>query len=79
MFHLAFAKIVQVRLPVPVLFQIFRHMLGEENVSGVTAIHHSLRHVDPGAGDIRALVHINYPADRTAMHTHTQLKLRVRL
>jgi hypothetical protein len=32
---LAFAQIVQVRLPVAILRQIFRHMRRQKNVSGV--------------------------------------------
>ena len=46
-FHLAFAEIMQARRPLPILHQIIGHMLGEEDVPGIAAIHHPLRHVDP--------------------------------
>ena len=35
-----------------VFLQIFGHVFGDKNVSGVPAIHDSLRHVDAGAGEI---------------------------
>ena len=38
-----------------VLFQIFGHMFGKQDVPGIAAIHHPLRHVDSGAGDVGAL------------------------
>ena len=36
-------------------------MLGKKNVPGIAAIHHPLRDVDPGAGEIGPLVHIDDP------------------
>ncbi|MDQ6913480.1 MAG: hypothetical protein M3128_11470, partial [Verrucomicrobiota bacterium] len=42
---------------------------------GITAIHDPLRHVHPGAGDIRALIHICHGVHRPGMHTHAQLNL----
>jgi len=50
--HLTLAKIVQIRLPVPVLGQIFRYMPGQKNMPGIAAIHDALRHVDSSAGHI---------------------------
>ena len=33
--------------PLPILFKVVRHMLGQKNVSGVPAIHHSLGQLIP--------------------------------
>ena len=54
------------------LFQIFSHMFGDEDVTGITTIHHPLRHVDPGAGNVLALVHIDHFVDRSAVDPHSQ-------
>ena len=70
MLDLAFAQITQPRRPLPVLHQIIRHMLREENVPGVAAIHHPLRHVDPGPGDVVAPAHIGHFAHRPAVNAH---------
>ena len=45
-FHFASAKVMQERSPLLVFFEIFSHVLGKQNVSGVATIHHPLRHVD---------------------------------
>src|SRR5947208_15961692 len=50
--HLTLAQIVQVRLPVAVVGQIFRYMPGQKNMPGIAAIHNALRHVDPLSGDV---------------------------
>jgi hypothetical protein len=41
-FNFTFAKIVKIWLPLIVLFKIFGGVLRNQNVAGVTAIHHSL-------------------------------------
>ena len=74
---LAFTQIVQVRPPMAVLCQIFGDTLREQDVTGIAAIHHPLRDVNSRAGDIRPLVHIDNPANRSAVHAHPQLKFRV--
>ena len=51
-------------------FQVFGYMLGEQNVTGITAIHHALRDVDSGAGDISLLVQVTDLIDRAAVNTH---------
>ena len=51
-FHFAGAKIMQERTPLFVFFQVFGDMFGKKNVPGVAAIHHPLRHVETGAGQI---------------------------
>src|SRR4029453_14404806 len=45
-FHLALAQIVQVRLPVAIARQVFGHMRGQKNVSGISAIQNPLGDVD---------------------------------
>jgi hypothetical protein len=45
-------------------------MLGEQNVTGITTIHHPLRDVDPRSGDIGLLVQVTDLIDRTAVDAH---------
>ena len=77
MLDLAFRQVAQTRRPLPVLHQIIRHVLGEKNVPGVAAIHHPLRHIDPGSGDIGATAHIGHCAHRAAVNAHAHRKFRV--
>ena len=72
MLHFTLSQIVQMRLPMSVLFEIFGDMFGQQDVTGVAAVHYSLRHVDSSPGDIRPLVDINNSADRTAVYAHAQ-------
>jgi len=44
-FDFAFAEVVQVRLPMSILIQIFGDTLGKQDVSRITAVHHPLRQV----------------------------------
>ena len=74
MFHFAFAELVQVRLPMRIMFQVFGHMPRQKDVAGVAAIHHSLGDVDPGAGDIGLLVQIADLVNRTAVHTRADFQ-----
>ena len=67
------------RTPLRVLFQIIGHMLGEQNVSGVAAIHHALRDVDARAGDVGLFVQIGDFIDRAAVNSHPDLKFRMTL
>ena len=46
MLYLALAQIVQLRLPVPIIGQIFRHMPGQKNMPAIAAIQHPLGHID---------------------------------
>ncbi len=70
MLYFALAKFVQVRAPLPILFQILGDTLGEKNVAGIAAIHHTLCDVDARAGDVRAIVYVHDPADGSAMNAH---------
>jgi len=44
--NLDFAKIMQLWLPSAILSQIIGHTSGEENVTGIATVHHSLGSVD---------------------------------
>ena len=77
MLHFAFAQVVQMGTPLAILFKIVGHMLGEKNVSGVSAIHHSLRQVDSSARYIRTVVHVGNTAHRSAVDSHAHPQLRV--
>ena len=73
----AISQVMQTRGPLPVLHQIIRHVLREENVSGVAAIHHPLRHVDAGPGNVGAPTHVGHLAHRSAVNAHAHGKFRV--
>ena len=55
-FHLSFAKVMEVRAPVRIMLEILGDAFGNQNMSRIAAIHHSLRHVNPGASDVRFAV-----------------------
>jgi hypothetical protein len=40
------------------VFQVFSGAFGKKNVTGITAIHHSLGHFDPGAGDVGLFIQV---------------------
>src|SRR6266550_3477541 len=44
-----------------------------QDVSGIAAIHHSLRHVDSSAGDVGSLIDIDDLIDRAAVDPHAKL------
>ena len=73
-FHFHFAQIVQLRLPLAVLLEILGDALRQQNVSGVAAIHHALRDVDPDAGGVGPPVHVDHRAHRPAVHAHAHLQ-----
>ena len=75
MFHFAFAQIMEERSPMFVFSQIVGDAFGEKNVSSVAAIHHPLRHVDSGTGEIGMTVDIDHAADWAAVHSHSKLYL----
>src|SRR6266480_7964704 len=56
--HLALAQIVQVRLPVPILGQIFGHMRGQKNMPGIATIEHPLGNIYSRSREVRFVVHI---------------------
>ena len=72
-------QFMQVRTPTLVMFQIFRHVFTQQNVTSVAAIHHSLRDVDACAGDIGALIYVADFVHRAAVNSHSKLKTRTAL
>ena len=62
---------MQIGLPAAILREIISHALGKKDVTGIAAIHHPLRNVDPGAGNVLALVHIDHVMHRPAVNTHS--------
>ena len=70
MFHFALAEFVQKRSPLRVVLQVIGDPFGNKNVSGIAAIHHPLRDVDAGAGDVCLLVQIGDFVDRPAVNAH---------
>ena len=65
--------------PARILFQIFRHMSGEKNVAGITAIHHPMRDVDARAGKIGLFVQVADFIDRAAVNAHPDVKFGMTL
>ncbi len=77
MLHLTFAQIVQVRLPVPILGQILRHMPRQKNMPGIAAIQHPLRDIDSRSCKVRLVVHIGDPIDWATVNSHPHLNTRM--
>ena len=61
------------------MHEVIGHVLGEENVPGVTAIHHPLRHVDAGARRGCSSTHVGHLAHRAAVNAHAHRKFRMLL
>ena len=77
MLHFALAQVLQVRLPVPILSQIFRHVPGQKNMSCIAAIEHSLGNVNSRTCHVRLVINIDDSIDRAAMNPHPHLNVRV--
>ena len=75
MLHFEFAQIMETWTPARECARSSA-MLRDKNVPGIATIHHALRNVDAGAGEIRTLIHIRHAANRTAMHPHAHGKAR---
>jgi hypothetical protein len=73
----AFTQIMQVRLPMPVFAQVLRHVRRQKNMSGVTAIQHSLGNIYSRTSNVRFLVNIGNSIDRTAVNSHPQPDARM--
>ena len=78
-FHFARTEVVQERSPLLVFFEVFSHMLGEQNVPGVAAIHHPLGHIDSSAGEIGPSVYIDHAAHWPTVDSHPKLQAGVSL
>jgi hypothetical protein len=73
-FDLGVTKVVQMPLPVAELFQVFRHVLREQDVTGIATIHYPLGNINSGAGNVGPTAYIHDAADRATMHTHAQFE-----
>ena len=74
-----FTKVVQQRLPNPILGEIVRDAFRDQNMTGIAAIHHALRNIDSDTGDVRLVVYIFQLIDWSAVHTHAQANMRMAL
>src|SRR5205085_9287517 len=78
-FHLKRADVVEERSPALVILEVLSHMMREQDVPGVAAIHYPLRHVDAGAGHISAFVHVHDTTNRPAVDPRPNLQARIAL
>src|SRR5205823_7009954 len=65
------------RPPLFVSFKIFGDVSGDKNVSGISAVHHALRHIKTGPGKVGLAVHTDHAADWATVHSHSKSYLRV--
>jgi hypothetical protein len=77
--YLAFAQIVQLRRPLPVLHQVISYSSRKKDVTGVAAIHYPLGHVDSSTCDVRATADVDDFANRPAMNAHPDKNTRTLL
>jgi hypothetical protein len=59
--------------------EIISQMFGEKDVTGITAIHYSLGHVDSSTRDVRASADVDDFADRPAVNAHPDQNTRTLL
>src|SRR5438477_12708163 len=78
-FDLAFANFMQVRPPASVMLEIVSHVPREKNMSGISAIHHSLRDVDARTRDVRLFVQVGNFIYRATVDTHSHFDFGVTL
>src|SRR2546421_4098723 len=62
---------MQERPPARVMLKIFSHMFGEQNMSRITTIHHTLRDIDARPSNVCMFVDIGYFTHRSAMNSHS--------
>ena len=74
MLYFALADIVQTGSPFRIMLKVFGDVLGKQDVPGISAIHHPLRDVDPGPGNVRALIDIGDFVYRPAVNAHSNPK-----
>ena len=77
MFHLAFAEVMRNYRQRGILCEIVGNAFGQQNVTGIPAVHHALSHVDSGACDIGLLVQVSDLVYRTAVHAHSHAQFRM--
>src|SRR4029077_15376927 len=76
MFDFAFAKIVQIRLPMTILSKVICDVFGQENVASVAALDYALRDGDAAASDVNAIVYIWNLIHRAAVNSHPEFDLQ---
>src|SRR5262245_7107197 len=74
-----FSDVVQMRSPVSVVFQVFCEMFGEENVSGIAAVHDALCNINSSSSEIGLIVHICEWIYRSTVNTHSYFEFRMAL
>ena len=79
MFDFTLAKFMQVRLPVRIFLKIFSDVLGEQNVSGIAAVHDPLCDIDASASYVRFSGCVDDPTHRSTVYAHSQLNFRMLL
>jgi hypothetical protein len=52
------------------MFKIFRHMFGEQNVTGIPAVHDPLGDVDSGPCDISPIINVPHLTHGTTVNPH---------
>src|SRR4029450_10044041 len=77
MLHFTLAQIVQVRLPVPVLGQIFRYVPGQKDMPAIAAIHHPLRDIYSRSCKVRLVINIGDSVDWATVNSHPHLNMRM--
>src|SRR6266536_5573143 len=75
--HFPLAQVVQVRLPVPILGQILRHMPGQKNMSRIAAIQHPLGDIYSRSCKVRFIVYIGNSVDWATVNSHPYLNVRM--
>src|SRR6476469_4235992 len=68
---------MQTCTPLAVLPEVAGHSFGNKNMPRVAAIHHALRNVNPGAGDVVAASHITDLTHWAAVNAHSYLNFRM--
>src|SRR5438093_605323 len=63
------------RLPPWIVFQVLGYMFGKQDVTSIAAIHHPLREIDSGAGDIRLCIEISDLVNWAAVDSHSNVQL----
>ena len=71
--HFAFAEIVQIGLPVPIMNKVIGDVFRYKNVARFTAIEDALGDINASPRNIDPVVHIRHLVDRSAVDSHPHL------
>src|SRR6266851_8873886 len=72
-FNFAFAEIVQIGLPMPIVNEVVGDVLRNKNMAGVSAIEDALRDIYAGSSDIHSIIHVGNLVDRSTVDSHPHL------